>query len=101
MGKRGRLIGEQEGGGEGEVKGCKQRGRGYISHTLRYREGRSGSPVTQSDMFAIESELEPIFDTVHCGFGRFETLESDFVIHFGSGGVIMRNEEDDFLVRFE
>jgi len=52
-------------------------------------------------MFAIESELEPIFDTVHCGFWRFETLESDLMIHFGGGGVIMRNEEDDFLVRFE
>jgi hypothetical protein len=52
-------------------------------------------------MFAIESELEPIFDAVRDGLWRFETLESDFVIHFGSGGVIMRNVENDFLVRFE
>ena len=57
--------------------------------------------MTQSDMFAIESELEPIFDAVHCGFRRFETLESDLMIHFGSCGVTVRNEEDDFLVRLE
>jgi len=57
--------------------------------------------VTQNDTFAIESELEPILDTVCDGFGRLETLEADLMVHFGSGGVIMRNVEDDALVRFE
>ena len=52
-------------------------------------------------MLAIESELEPIFYAVRNGLWRFETLESDLVIHFGSGRVIMRNEENDALVRLE
>ena len=72
----------------------------YISCPL-VQKGQLGSPVTQNDTFAIESELEPIFDAVRCGFWRFETLESDLMVHFRSGGVIMRNEENDFLVRFE
>jgi len=50
---------------------------------------RFGSPVTQNDMLAVESELEPIFNAVRDGLGRFESLESDLVIHFGSCGIIM------------
>ena len=64
-------------------------------------EGRFGSPVTQNDTLAVESELEPIFDTVRDGLGRLESLEPDLVIHFGSRGVIMGNVENDALVRFE
>ena len=60
-----------------------------------------GSPVAQNDMFAIESELEPIFDAICDGLGRFETLEPDLMVHFGSCGVIVRNIENDGLVRFE
>ena len=57
--------------------------------------------MTQNDTFTIESELEPVFDAVRYGLWRLETLESDLVVHFRSGGVIMRNVEDDPLVRFE
>ena len=64
-------------------------------------DGRFGSPVTQNDNLAVESELEPIFNAVRDGLGRFESLESDLVIHFGSCGVIMGNIENDALVRFE
>ena len=60
-----------------------------------------GSPVTQNDTFAVESELEPIFDAFRDGLGGLESLEPDLVIHFGSGGVIMGNVEKDTLVRFE
>ena len=52
-------------------------------------------------MLAIESELEPIFDAVRGGLGRFETLEPDLMVHFGGGRIIMRNVKNDPLVRFE
>lgn len=34
---------------------------------VKHNEGRTGSPVTQNDTLAIESELEPIFDAVRYG----------------------------------
>lgn len=64
-------------------------------------EGSLGSPVAQNDTLAVESELEPIFDSVCDGLGRFESLEADLVVHFGSCGVSMGNVENDTLVGFE
>jgi len=74
---------------------------GRIPFAPFIQEGRSGSPMTQNNTFAVKSELEPIFDAVRDGLWRFETYESDLVIHFGSSGVIMCNIENDALVRFE
>ena len=64
-------------------------------------EGHFGSPVTQNDTFAVESELEPIFDAVRDGLGPFESLEPDLVIHLGSCGIIMGDVENNALVRLE
>lgn len=57
--------------------------------------------MTQCDAFTVKSELEPIFDAFRDGFGRFETLESDFMVHLRGRGVIVRNVENDGLVRLE
>lgn len=45
-------------------------------------KGGSGSPVTQNNTFAVESELEPIFDAICGSLGRFKSLEPNLVIHF-------------------
>lgn len=59
-------------------------------------------PMPQLDMSPVETELQPILDSVNLiRLGRLQPLESHPMINFSGSGVIVRNVKYHVFVSFQ